>query len=192
MANFHVAYPIVHANEGGYVNISSDKGGETYGGISRVWHPQWPGWVLIDAWKAIHGVPKRYKYIEMPGLVEEVVAFYRVRWDDIMGDKLRSQAVANQLYDFATGTGKAVKIAQNVLVEMGFKLTPDNAFGPKTLAAVNAADSAEFFTRLKAARIAYYHYLVQQDATQQVHLTGWLVRANRFLYEEKKTSLPSR
>jgi lysozyme family protein len=187
MADFHIAYPIVHANEGGYVNVASDKGGETYAGISRVWHPTWPGWVLIEAWKAIHGTPKRYQFIEMPGLVDDVVSFYKGRWDDIMGDRLRSQAVANQLYDFATGTGKAVKIAQEVLVNMGFTLTPDNAFGPKTLAAVNAADPQQFFTRLKAARIAYYHYLVQQDAGQQVNLDGWLIRANRFLYAEKKT-----
>nr|GFC83940.1 hypothetical protein [Tanacetum cinerariifolium] len=191
MANFDKAYQIVHGNEGGYANVVNDKGGETYAGIARHWHNDWPGWVLVDTWKAAHGTPKRGAYIEMPGLVDEVVGFYRERWDNIMGDQIKSQPIANQLYDFATGTGIAVKIAQRVLVGMGYyvgKSGPDNVFGPSTLAALNAANESTFYTRLKAARIDYYHYLVAQDASQGVHLAGWLARANRFLDIQKKTS----
>jgi lysozyme family protein len=190
MANFDIAYHIVHGNEAGYANVAKDKGGETYCGISRVWHPTWPGWLMVDMWKALHGTPERGQYLEVPGLVEEVLSFFRNRWDDLHGDELRNQDVANQLYDFSAGTGLTVKIAQQVLVGMGFnvgKNGPDNAFGLKTLAAINAADPATFYNRLKQARIAYYHYLVAQDASQEVHLAGWLARANRFLDLQKKT-----
>lgn len=34
--------------EGGYVNDRVDPGGETYMGISRVYHPEWPGWSILD------------------------------------------------------------------------------------------------------------------------------------------------
>jgi lysozyme family protein len=188
MASFDKAYQIVHGNEGGYANVPNDKGGETYCGISRVWHPTWGGWQMVDLWKALHGTPRRGAYLEVPGLVEEVLGFYRNTWDDLSGDQLRNQDVANQMYDFATGTGKAVQIMQNVLNGMGFALKADNAFGPKTLAAINAADPATFYNRLKEARIAYYRYLVAQDASQAVHLAGWLARANRFLDLQKKTA----
>jgi lysozyme family protein len=191
MANFNIAYGIVHKNEGGYANVASDRGGETYCGIARNYQKQWHGWVLIDNWKALHGTPKRGEYIETPGLVDEVVAFYRVRWDDIMGDKLHSQPIANQLYDFATGTGRAVKIAQQVLIDMGAHLTADNAFGPATLAAVNAADEATFYRKLREARIAYYRYLVQQNPSQGIFLNNWLARANAFVDLQKKTLVHS-
>lgn len=187
MASFDIAYHIVHGNEGGYANVANDKGGETYCGISRRWHPTWGGWLLVDMWKAANGMPRRGAFLSIDGLVEEVLGFYRNTWDDLSGDQLRNQDVANQMYDFATGTGKAVQIMQNVLIGMGFPLKADNAFGPKTLAAINQADPATFYNRLKAARIAYYHYLVAQDATQEVHLAGWLARANRFLDLQKKT-----
>ena len=188
MASFDIAYHIVHSNEGGYANVANDKGGETYCGISRVWHPEWGGWALVDLWKSQHGTPKRGAFLGVLGLVDEVLGFYRNTWDDLSGDQLRNQDVANQMYDFATGTGKAVQIMQSVLNGMGFSLKTDNAFGPRTLAAVNAADAATFYNRLKQARIDYYHYLVQRDATQAVHLAGWLARANRFVDLQKKTA----
>lgn len=40
------------AKEGGYANVLGDKGGETYMGISRVYWPSWPGWPVIDDWRA--------------------------------------------------------------------------------------------------------------------------------------------
>ena len=36
--------------EGGYISHShqSDKGKQTFAGISRHWHPDWPGWAAVD------------------------------------------------------------------------------------------------------------------------------------------------
>ena len=34
--------------EGCYANHGKDRGKETYKGISRKYHPKWPGWELID------------------------------------------------------------------------------------------------------------------------------------------------
>ncbi len=49
MANFTQAYNLTSAHEGGYVNDAIDRGGETYRGISRVYHSSWKGWSNIDA-----------------------------------------------------------------------------------------------------------------------------------------------
>ena len=37
--------------EGGYVNDKDDRGGETYRGVSRRYHPNWSGWKIVDEYK---------------------------------------------------------------------------------------------------------------------------------------------
>jgi hypothetical protein len=38
-------------NEGGFklIDIAADRGGQTYAGIARNFHPNWPGWHCIDS-----------------------------------------------------------------------------------------------------------------------------------------------
>lgn len=50
MADFLPAFENVVLNEGGYklTDIKQDRGGQTYAGISRKFHPHWPGWSYID------------------------------------------------------------------------------------------------------------------------------------------------
>lgn len=187
MADFQVAYLVVHGHEGGYANNGSDKGGETYMGIARRYHPEWRGWVAVDAWKAANGQPKRNQFLNMSGLLDDVVAFYKASWKEIEGDRIKSQPVATFLYDFATNSGRAVKVAQGVLVQLGYPLTLDNNVGTQTLAAINAADPVVFHNALKAARIAYVQALVAKDPSQAVFLPEWLRRCNSFVDLQKKT-----
>ena len=49
---FSQAFAATMQHEGGYANVQGDKGGETYMGISRVYWPSWPGWPVIDDWRA--------------------------------------------------------------------------------------------------------------------------------------------
>jgi lysozyme family protein len=58
MADFKQAHSIVMNNEGGYANDPSDRGGETYKGISRNNFPNWKGWKLIDLHKLHVGFPQ--------------------------------------------------------------------------------------------------------------------------------------
>lgn len=187
MADFNTAYRIVHGHEGGYANNGGDKGGETYMGIARRYHPEWAGWVIIDAWKTLHGQPRRNYYFDSNELVEDVVSFYKGSWNELQGSRIASQPVANLLYDFATNSGRAVQVAQGVLNQLGYALQVDNQVGPLTLAAINAADPATFHNALKAARIAYLKQLVVRDPSQQVFLADWLARCNSFLDLQKKT-----
>jgi lysozyme family protein len=190
MADFQVAYQIVHGNEGGYANHPSDKGKETYMGISRRWHPDWPGWIAVDAYKAANGRPKNGQFLNVSGLLDDVIAFYKSRWNDIHGSQIKSQAVANIIYDFATGTGSAVRVVQGVLVQLGYALSLDNAIGPQTLAAINAAEPAQLHNAIKAARLAYVKQLVVKYPDQAVFLGTWTRRINSFVDLQKKTSVP--
>lgn len=50
MAEFLPAFERMIVNEGGYVlhTVAGDRGGMTYAGIARNFHPGWPGWRVID------------------------------------------------------------------------------------------------------------------------------------------------
>ena len=52
MANFNIAFELTSKAEGGYANSKYDVGGETWRGISRVYHPNWQGWQIIDQYKS--------------------------------------------------------------------------------------------------------------------------------------------
>ena len=51
MADFLQAFESMIRNEGGYKlhSVEGDRGGMTYAGIARNFHPNWPGWAAIDA-----------------------------------------------------------------------------------------------------------------------------------------------
>ncbi len=106
MADFKIAYKLTAANEGGYSNVSGDNGGETYCGITRKNFPNWHGWEILRYYTMKHGqvLP------ELNILVED---FYKENfWDEIKGDNIESQELANQAYDFAVnaGVGAALKM----------------------------------------------------------------------------------
>jgi len=78
MADFNDAYEKTILNEGGYKlhNVPDDRGGQTYAGIARRYHPNWPGWRYIDS-----------NDLDNPELTKQVRAFYKenlalsqIRW----------------------------------------------------------------------------------------------------------------
>lgn len=166
MADFLPAYERMIRDEGGYqlTNISGDRGGATYAGISRVMNPQWEGWAYVDRG-------------ETPPS-DLVRAFYRAGWwDPIRGDEIDDQRVAATVFNFGVNSsawGKpatAVKLAQIVV-----GATPDGAFGDKTLAAVNAYSPDLFLAHYALARIARRAATCNRDRSQTKFLLGWINR----------------
>ena len=162
MADFLPAFERMILNEGGYVlhNVASDRGGLTYAGIARNRWPAWPGWKMLDAGQ------------EPPA--DMVRDFYRANfWQPLGLDEVQDQTVARTVFDFAVnaGTGTASKLAQLVV-----GTTPDGRIGPKTVAAVNAADPDLFCARYALAKLARYRDIVTKDRSQQKFLLGWINR----------------
>lgn len=104
--------------------------------------------------------------------------FKKGYWDQIGGDKIKSQAIANTLADFAwgAGPGTAAKVVQRVL-----GVTVDGVIGPKTIAAINTKKEKELFDKLVEAKKTFYLTL----PNQQANYTGW---ANRLEQEKKLNS----
>ena len=126
MADFLQAFESMIRNEGGYKlhSVEGDRGGMTYAGIARNFHPNWPGWAAIDAG-------------DIPD-TELVRQFYRMNfWTPVRGDNINSQEVARNVFDFAVNAGVATSVR---LAQIVVGATPDGKIGPKTLTALNAMD----------------------------------------------------
>ncbi|MCP4747289.1 MAG: N-acetylmuramidase [Desulfobacteraceae bacterium] len=165
MANFDDAFEKMIENEGGfkYHKVKADRGGQTYAGISRKYHPGWLGWGYIDA-----------KDFKNPNLIKKVKGFYRILfWKEINGDRIGNQAVAENIFDFAVNAGRrtAVKLAQVVV-----DAKPDGIIGPITLKKLNLCDTEEFKTRYALAKVARYAGICNKDRTQSKFLLGWINR----------------
>ncbi len=114
MAEFLEAHKKTAVNEGGYANVKGDRGGETYKGIARNFHPKWEGWKIIDNLKPL----RHNAHINNSDLESQVKLFYKRKfWDAIGGDAIEDQEVAFRLYDFGVTSGqpRSIKQIQNVL-----------------------------------------------------------------------------
>lgn len=113
MADFEIAYKRTLKFEGGYVNNPNDSGGETYKGISRKNNPKWAGWAIVDSYKNKSNFPKNLNSdTKLQQLVKEC---YRDNyWKPVWGDKIKNQAVADDVYDTAVnmGVGTSIKLLQ--------------------------------------------------------------------------------
>ncbi len=178
MASFKSAVLLVLENEGGYALVPGDLGGETYCGISRRYHPSWPGWTVIDNIKnyAREGGVIHNGEVGLVDL-ELVMRFYREEfWDKIKGDQIKSQVLANQVFDHAvtSGPGDAAKLLQ---LTVGVKV--DGVVGPKTIEAANAStdrDKRAALKRMFKLRTCFYLEAAEKSLSQEGFLPGWVAR----------------
>jgi lysozyme family protein len=140
-------------------NDPSDRGGQTFAGISRKFHPGWEGWKHID-----HG--------NTPPM-DMVRTFYKENfWNPIHGDDMSHQRVAEVLFGQHVNMGaNAIKLMQQAL-----NVIADGVVGPKTLNALNAMDEEMFLMRYSLANIARYHAIGMKDKTQRRFWAGWFKR----------------
>lgn len=137
--------------EGGYSNDPRDPGGETKFGIAKRSHPG----VNIRALTR-----------------EDAIAIYKAEyWDAARCDDLPG-AIAVAVFDSAVNQGVGVAIR---LLQKAAGVTADGVIGPKTLAAVEAAEPGELLVQFLGWRLRRYAF-TGQAAT---FMRGW---ANRVLY----------
>lgn len=173
MASFSLAHGIVKKWEGGHVHDAMDRGGETFGGISRKSHPTWMGWPLIDSGS--------YSLTQLEELSETL--YRREYWGPIQGELIPMQRLANIVYQAAVNCGKVrasrwLQLSINLFHDPDLKL--DGTVGNHTLYALTETLShghgedlcEDFLLRQKA----HYHAIVEADHTQKRFIRGWLNR----------------
>jgi len=185
VANFEEAFRHTLKNEGGYANDPDDSGGETYKGISRVHHPKWSGWGLIDGQRQINGFPDILE--DDLALDHKVQSFYKPKfWDKIKGDDLNSQVIANELFDTAVimSPRRATMFLQDCLNMLNNRATLyadieiDGGMGPTTLATLTAylevRSEGLLFTYLNLAQAEYFLGRIREREKNEKYARGWI------------------
>lgn len=137
--NFAEALQHVLKHEGGFVNHPEDPGGMTNLGCTKAVWEEWCG----------HPVDEKTMRALTPADVAPL--YKRKYWDKVKGDELPS-GVDYAVFDAAinSGPGRAVKWLQACV-----GAEPDGAIGPKTLAAVRAADAKELIDDYSKRRLSF-------------------------------------
>jgi len=186
MAEFLQAYNRTNQNEGGYVNDPDDKGGETYKGIARKFHPEWPGWGIIDSSKNAYNFKTMLdKNIT---LQDQVRSFYYIEfWNKIGGESIPDQAIAEEMYDNAVNMGVATanKYLQRALNILNCNqkhyadITVDGSIGPKTSSAFQAClakvGSKMLLSVINGYQMKHYIELMEKDPVNEKYI-GWFKR----------------
>lgn len=161
MAEFSPAIKIVLKHEGGYVNNPNDPGGETKYGISKASYP--------------HLNIKNLTENEAKGI------YYQDYWLKNGLNGIVNQNTANFALDTLVHHGQGAKILQQAVADTGGYTAPDNAMGPKTIAAINSLPQSAYLTNAIKRRIKYMEDLVRRNPALAEFLTGWKIRAGFFL-----------
>ena len=171
MSEFAPADAKTRRTEGGYANNRADAGGETYAGIARHFWPHWPGWKLIDAAKSRADFPGCLK--DNAELQQLVTAFYQTNfWSANRLGEINDQPLADWTYDHIVNAGAR----GTMWLQLAAGCTPDGDIGPKTIAAVNAADPGAILSRCEDIAGAYRLDRAAKDPSQIQFLTSWLTR----------------
>lgn len=153
--NYRKAILKVIEHEGGdkITNHKNDLGGLTKFGISQ----------------------RAYPLLNIASItLEDAVSIYkRDYWDKVLGDQIKSYAVAFSIFDQAVnrGVGTAIKMAQKAA---GVKA--DGSIGPVTLNAINAKPEGEFLNNFINIAKSSYESIVNSNPSQNVFLKGWMNR----------------
>lgn len=199
MENFKQAYQKTSQFEGEYSNDPSDKGGETYKGISRRYWPDWEGWKIIDIYKTKYaGNALNRELAKNIGLQQFVQQFYYEHyWLAMQCDEFNLQ-VGSELFDTAVNQGKwkAASYLQKSLNKLNRNgkdytdITVDGNIGLQTKQAYEAYMATErFASRNEVKLIAWlikwlnyyqlkeYDNLTTNDPRQEIYIPGWTERS---------------
>ena len=150
-------------------NDPRDPGGQTCWGISRRYHPGWPGWQLVDAGTT-----------SGQDLERAVSAFYRVEYTELWA--LLPERVREVAVDTAVNMGHvyAVQCLQDALCRLaGSKyVSIDGKLGPQTAAAIKTVDPSALAFTMAAIRMAEYNRRARKDKARAVFLSGWINRVS--------------
>jgi len=185
MTTFEHCYNKLRIVEGGFANHKDDRGGMTFCGISRVHHPDWIGWELVDAHMRRGEDPDTL--LKTDFLMALVKKIYREEFWEALHLNDFPQVLASEIFDSAVNCGKKRAViwlqhAMNLLRKPGTKplLVEDGIMGPVTRAKVSARCSnygtAELLKAMNGQQYMHYQNLVEGNESQLVFFRGWLKR----------------
>jgi lysozyme family protein len=193
MADFYAAIDKILDVEGGYQDHPNDKGNynayDSFG--NYVPYDDRPGTTLnagtnrgISAalYSRLKGREVTAEEIKAITKAEAITIYKKYFWDTIKGDEIKSQRLAELIFDAKVNQYAAIRYLQAVLNKLGNSLAVDGKVGPLTLAAINKANVAQLYNNFLKARADLYRRIVEKNPSQSVFLKGWLKRLSKFPY----------
>ncbi len=163
--------------EGGFVDHPNDVGGATNKGITL-------NTFKLGA-KEYLGIEPTLENLKNLTIKQAKTLYRKMYWEPIDGSQIKDKQVAHIMFDMAVNSGvkTTVKYMQKTLNQIGNSLDVDGMMGPKTLNAINNANSEKLFNDFKKVRINLYKSIIAKDPTQKVFEKGWMNRINSFIYK---------
>ena len=155
-------------------NDPQDPGGQTAWGISRVHHPMWPGWGLVD-----RGITSGAQF------EDAVKAFYFEKYKYIWGalpPRVR-EAVVDAVINMGPGRKGddllgGIELLQEALCRLAKSryVVVDGVLGQQTLEAAKRADPGALAFAICALRLADYGLRGKTGKVARKYLDGWISR----------------
>ena len=152
--------------EGLYSNHPQDRGGATKYGIT------------LATLSIYRKGPVTEEMVKNLSLSEALDIYEKLYWSPLLLDQVKDEALAAIILDQAINRGgtSVVRRLQRIL-----GVTIDGIMGPKTLAAINMADSTEMALKFVLDSQMQYAEICVRDPSQLVFLKGWLKRTHELL-----------
>jgi hypothetical protein len=173
-SDFLRCYKTVRQWEGNYCNLLYDKGGETYGGITRNFNEEWEGWSKIDRYKLFNDVqwndsiPTAEKYVE---------EYYWKIYIDKKFYAIKDPLVRKYLFDYQNTGPVAYKHMKEVLSYHGHRVGKGADMDDVTIRSINKINPIVFILHLREVREDFYMRVVDRRPEMEIYLKGWLRRA---------------
>lgn len=155
------------AKKTGFANDPNDRGGATMVGVTISTYRQYCQFKnkKVPTVQDLKNIP----YKEWRDVVHSLY------WSKWKADLIENQKVANMLVDWVWTSGQSIGIKR---VQKILGVTADGIVGPKTIAAVNAADPVDLVNNVYNGRVAHFNNIVKANPSQKKWLNGWMNRVN--------------
>lgn len=184
--DFKKAYLKTMGHEGGYSDDPDDNGRETWKGISRRAHPDWPGWAIVDELRLMSEFPLNlHRNSKLQSLVD---GFYIDTFWVPMGCDNMPQLIAEEVFDSGINTGQrtAVKFLQQALNSLNKNeryyndLIVDGGFGKISHAALRIilqrGEDELLYKIMNVIQGAHYLSIMNDSLKQEKYTRGWFGR----------------
>lgn len=168
MADFDTYAVLLRNLEGGFVDDPDDRGGATNCGVT------------LKTFRRHFGSSKDVTDLKNMSYQQWRHVMKTGYWDVMKADLVTNQSLAEIMTDWCINSGTAV--IRKIQTVAGVK--PDGLVGPKTLAALNAADQKKMHERIWQARRHHYEKIVADDPKQAKFMNGWMNRLNKFTFRK--------
>jgi lysozyme family protein len=177
MSNFDTAIITVLRHEGLFVNDSDDAAGATNYGVSLRWLKSIGD---LDNDGFIDGDFDHDGDVDVLDIKKiqpnDATKLYRQYWwDKLSYEKIANQLIATKVFDLAINMGRKsahICLQRAIRAASDIKLLEDGILGPKSLAAINAANVEILLAALRSEAAGFYRSL-----NKTKYIAGWLNRA---------------